>query len=79
MDALSEMMPYFFAYNRINYARWASVYLADMKSLAHSAREVYDEFMKGNHPVKRAAGSFNQVWTDLALEQSVNRDILLKI
>ena len=59
IDALSEMMPYFFAYDRINYSRWASVYLSDMKSLAHSTREVYDEFMKGNRPVKRAAGSFN--------------------
>ena len=39
-----------------------------MKSLSFSAREVYDEFMNGNHPVKRAVGSFSQVWTDLALE-----------
>ena len=72
--SLSDMLPYVFGYDRIYYARWASVDLADMKSLSHSAREVYDEFMNGNHPVKRAVGSFNQVWTVLALEQPVNRD-----
>lgn len=78
IDALSEMLPYFFAYDRVNYARWATVYFADMKSLCHTAKEVNDEFMNGNHPVKRAVGKFNQVWTDLALEQSVNKDSKVK-
>ena len=78
LDALSDMLPYFFAYDRINYSRWSSVYLADMKSLPRVAKEVHDEFMSGKHPVKRAPGSFNQVWTDLALEQSVNRDSKVK-
>ena len=74
IDSLSDMLPYFFAYDRINYARWGSVYFADMKSLPWSAKEVHEEFLSGNHPVKRSGGSFNQVWTDLALEQSINRD-----
>ena len=43
-----------------------------------TAKEVYDEFMNGNHSVKRATGSFNQVWTDLALEQTVNKDSKVK-
>ena len=68
----------FFAYDRINYARWASVYLSDMKSLPITAGNVYNEFINGSHPIKRAAGTFNQVWTDLALEQSVNRDSKVK-
>ena len=74
LEAVSEMLPYFFAYDRINYARWATIYYSDMKSLADKAPEVFEEFVAGNHPVKRATGSFNQVWTDLALEQSINRD-----
>ena len=78
IESLSHMIPYFFAYDRINYARWASVYLADMKSLQNTAKPVYEEFMNGNHPVKRAPGTFNQVWTDLTLEQSVNRDSKVK-
>ena len=78
INALSDMLPYFFAYDRINYARCASVYLSDMKSLPITAGNVYNEFINGNHPIKRAAGTFNQVWTDLALEQSVNRDSKVK-
>ena len=74
LGALSDMLPYFFAYDHINYARWVTIYYSDMKSLAQTAPEVYDEFVAGNHLIKRAAGSFNQVWTDLALEQSINRD-----
>ena len=30
--------------------------------------------MNGNHPLKRSKNKFNQVWSDMALEQSVNRD-----
>jgi hypothetical protein len=75
LAALAEMIPYFFAYDRINYARWATVYLIDMQLLPQKAPEVYQEFQKGNHPVNRSANAkFNQVWTDMALEQSENCD-----
>ena len=32
-DALSELIPYFFANNNINYARWLPIHLRDMMSL----------------------------------------------
>ena len=32
------------------------------------------EFMNGNHAVSRSNRPFAQVWTDMALEQSINRD-----
>ena len=46
-----------------------------MRNLKYTAPEVYQEFQSGNHPVKRSDNStFNQVWTDMGLEQSLNRD-----
>ena len=30
--------------------------------------------MNGNHPVSHSTQPFSQVWTDMALEQSVNLD-----
>ena len=67
------MLPYFHAYDHTNYARWATVYLADMQLLPETAPEVFQEFTSGNFPVKGSDNIFNQVWTDLNLEQSLNR------
>lgn len=46
IDSLSEMLPYFFAYDISNYAHWASVYIADMKAFEVTAKYVYDEFVQ---------------------------------
>lgn len=45
-----------------------------MQMLPTCAPEVYNEFKNGNHPVARSSQPFGQVWTDMALEQSINRD-----
>ncbi|KAK3740844.1 hypothetical protein QZH41_000596 [Actinostola sp. cb2023] len=74
LNAVAEMTPYFFSMDRINYSRWLPVYLADMQMLPKWAPEVYNEFVNGNHPVERSNKPFSQVWTDMALEQSINRD-----
>ena len=51
-----------------------SVYLCDMRLLPINASSVEMEFEVGSHSVNRSANSFNMVWTDMALEQSENRD-----
>ena len=73
LSSLAEMLPYFHAYDHRNYARWATVYLADMQLLPETAPEVFQEFKSGNFPVKGSDNIFNQVWTDLKLEKSLNR------
>ena len=70
-----KMIPYFFAMDRWNKSRWLPVYIVDMRSLQEKALDVYNEFLRGNHTVSRSISqSFNQVWTDIALEQSINLD-----
>ena len=39
-----------------------------------TAPDVHEQFSAGNFPVKGSSGKFNQVWTDLKLEQSINRN-----
>ena len=73
LSSLAEMLPYLHAYDHTNYARWATVYLADMQLLSETAPEVFQKFTSGNFPVKGSDNIFNQVWTDLKLEQSLNR------
>ena len=63
-----------FAYDHANYAGWMSVYLCDMRLLSISEPSVQIEFEAGSHSVNQSANSFNMVWTDMALEQSENRD-----
>ena len=48
--------------------------MADMQLLPTHAPEVYEEFLNGNHPVSRSSQPFSQVWTDMALEQTINLD-----
>ena len=74
LTATAAMVPHFFAMDRINYARWLPVYLSDMNTLETSHPEVYKEFINGNHSVSHSKEPFAQVWTDMALEQSINLD-----
>ena len=71
---VSAMLPYFYAMDKPNYARWLPVYLMDMKQLATKHPDVHHEFVNGNHAVSRSSNPFAQVWTDMALEQSINAD-----
>ena len=74
LSSTAKMLPYFYAMDRVNYARWLPIYLADMHSLQEQHPEVYSEFIAGNHSVSRSQQPFGQVWSDMALEQSINCD-----
>ena len=45
--ALYEMVPYFFANNNVNYARWIPIHLRDMMVLEEQNPDVGSEFHKG--------------------------------
>ena len=74
LAAVSAMAPYFFAHDRQNYSRWLPIYLADMGQLEQKHPEVYQRFMEGEHAISRSSQPFARVWTDMALEQSINLD-----
>lgn len=69
-----EILCYAFAYDCHNYSRWGPVYVAEMLLLPQTAPNVYKAFEDGKHVVTRSSGSFNSVWSDLGLEQTVVRD-----
>ena len=78
LQSTAEMAPHFFSMDRTNYSRWLPIYLEYMQLLGKTASGVHDEFIKGNHGVSRPSQSFNQIWTDMAHEQSINRDSKIK-
>jgi hypothetical protein len=67
----SLMLPYFFVADRTNYARYTPVYLLDMLELPG---EVAQAFESGQFTFKEKPGSFNGIWTDMAVEKTVIRD-----
>lgn len=74
LSATAAMIPHFYSMDRVNYARWLPVYISDMNMLESDHPDVYREFISGNHGVSRSKQPFAQVWTDMALEQSINLD-----
>ncbi len=59
------MLPFLFRYDHVNYARWGTVYLAEMSVLPP---DVLHEFQEGNFVVKRTHRRFNQVSADQSTE-----------
>ena len=74
LTTVAAMLPHFFAMDRPNYSRWLPIYLADMNNLKAAHPSVQEEFILGGHAVSRSTHPFAQVWTDMALEQSINAD-----
>lgn len=59
--AFRHMLPFFFRYDHVNYARWGTVYLAEMAKLSP---DILREFQQGHFVVKHANRRFNQVTSD---------------
>ena len=64
-SAFKKMLPFFFQYDHLNYAKWGSVYLAEMNMLPG---EIIAEFKQGKFVVKATKAKFNQVDGDQAQE-----------
>ena len=74
LESIRDIIPFFFAYDHINYARYTTVMLADMLSLPDKFPDVYAEFKKGNFSAQISDGSFSRVETDKIIEMTLNKD-----
>ena len=73
--AIRQMIPWCFAYDKINYARYLPVYYAEMMNLPSEHPDVYGNFMAKNFAVQLAEGSpFGRIPVDQATEVTVNKD-----
>ena len=72
LSATAAMIPHFYSMDRVNYARWLPVFGHEHAGINHP--DVYREFIPGNHGVNNSNQPFAQIWTDMALEQSINLD-----
>ena len=68
LQSFAEMLPWFAAFDHVNYLRWGCVFLTDMKQLEKTAPEVYLGFQSGDFTVKESNQRFNQIPDDQGLE-----------
>ena len=52
LQSFADMLPWMTVYDHTNYARWRTIYLAEMKSLETSQPIIHQEFMNGNFVVR---------------------------
>ena len=69
-QALCALIPFFFASNNINYARWLPVHLRDMLSLEHKHPSVFQELQSGKFFVFKSSRTFFAIAIDQAHEQA---------
>ena len=69
-EALTELVPIFFANNNTNYARWLTIHLLDMMSLDKKHPDISQEFHKGNFVIHKSKREFSALAIDQAHEQN---------
>ena len=70
IDALTELVPWFFALDHTNYARWIPVHLRDMSELPTKHPDVAREFEAGNFTIRKTKRAFSAIAIDQAHEQN---------
>ena len=68
MQILSKMLPWFFALDHINYSRWLTVAVADLRSLQKES-DFFKEFSRGKFTVNKTGRLFSSMGEDQAHEQ----------
>ena len=74
LTEIENIMPYMVAAGHHKYVSCLLHYLESMKQLPTTAPYLYEAFKRGNFTVHQTQGSFNGVWSDMALEQTYNCD-----
>ena len=69
-EALAELLPYVFANNDVNYARWITIHLRNMMCIDARHPEIAKEFHKGNFLVHKTERNFSRLPIDQAHEQN---------
>ena len=72
VQALRRAMPLFYAFNRINYKRWAPLYYEDCLALPNKFPKLYKAFCKGDFVVAQTFRKSSSIPLDQASEMQYN-------
>ena len=75
LASVRSMVPWCFAYDNVNYARYLSSYIADMSHLPDKHREVHAYFESGGFSVQLGReNTFGKIPVDQTIEETANKD-----
>ena len=70
MDCLEKIAPWMIAMKHINYARWLSIFIPDLKSLQSNLPGVHKKFCQGKFTINKSGKPFSSIGIDQAHEQN---------
>ena len=77
LHIIHDLIPWCFAYDNINYARYLSTYYAEMSHLHIEHPQVYEYMEQGGFSVQiGSTNSFGRIPVDQPVEETVNNDTL---
>ena len=75
LASIRAMIPWCFAYDKVNYASFLSYYYATISRLPIDYPEVHQQFMKGGFSVQLGSQNpFGRIPVDQTIEETANRD-----
>ncbi|KAK7467983.1 hypothetical protein BaRGS_00036789 [Batillaria attramentaria] len=75
LAAVHRMLPWFFALDRVNYARYMSIYYREMVALPATHPSTHAHLLDGQFSVQRQSSyGFAKVACDQTIEQTINRE-----
>ena len=74
LESLRNILPYVFAYDHLNYAKYMTALLGEMLNLEQSHPNICREFVAGSFCVQLSPHSFSRVGADKVIETTINRD-----
>ena len=75
LASIRQIIPWCFALDKINYARYLPLYYVQMTKLESTCPELYQHFQRGYFSVQLKQGNpFNRISVDQTTEETVNKD-----
>ena len=75
VESIRSILPWVFAYDRQNYARYLTLHFMDLLNLEENYPSVHCEFIKGSFAVQMSSDNpFGKMEADKVIETTMNRD-----
>ena len=71
VEALSKLIPWFFAMDQHHYARWLSVHIRDLSALLQQHQSLAMEFQSGKFVIYKSNNRFSAIALDQGQEQNI--------
>ena len=80
LNAIRCMIPWYFAYDKVNYARYLSAYYAEMINLSEKKPDVYEAFQAGQFSAQISCNNpFGRIPVDQTTEIKIRKLLVVQL